>query len=149
MERKICKSMREFTRINRKRQMLMSHCSLREINHLPFLGVTGTSCSSRGDLLTWAIFNNSLLIQSSSCLKAPWRSEKHDIISCPCCSLPETPLVAGGISPCVWTGRNRAWKRAYKQTRITLLVGGCSGPVALYAQYRPYSIHHSYSKKLA
>lgn len=35
MERKICKSMSEFTRINRKRQMLMSHCLLREISRLP------------------------------------------------------------------------------------------------------------------
>lgn len=125
MERKICKSMREFTHINRKKQMLMSHCSLRELSHWPLLWVTGTSCSST-DLLTWTFltihYSHST---SSSHLKAPRRTEKHDIISCSCYCLPEMHTGCWGNSlSCISRKKQcvTGQVQSYRQTRIPLLV---------------------------
>ena len=132
--------------------MLVSHCLLRERRHLPFLWVTGTSCSST-DLLTWTIFNNSLLIQSSSRLKALWRTEKCDVISCPCYSLPETHTGCWGGLALVCEQEEREHRRwqvwgSQADKDSPAYSGGCSETVVLHSQKRPYSIHQSSTKKL-
>lgn len=144
MERKICKSMREFTRINRKRQMLMSHCSLRAIRHLPFLWVIGTSCSSGSGLLTWTFstirYSYSV---SSSLLKL--REGLNNVTSSLVHAVPYLKCMraAGGIRLCGRAGRNRACSRAnalraLRQTRTPLLAVfiGSSGTGVLHPQHK-------------
>lgn len=94
MERKICKSMTELTGINRKRQMSMSH------RNQPFAFSLSHWHILQQQRQQWPLdmnhFNNSLLMWSSSPVKALWRIETHDITPQQCCSPPGS--LAGGSS---------------------------------------------------
>lgn len=93
--------------------MLMSHCSLRAIRHLPFLWVIGTSCSSGSGLLTWTFstirYSYSV---SSSLLKL--REGLNNVTSSLVHAVPYLKCMraAGGIRLCGRAGRNRACSRA-------------------------------------
>lgn len=93
--------------------MLMSHCSLREIRHLPFLWVIGTSCSSGSDLLTWTFstirYSSSV---SSSLLKL--REGLNNMTSSLVHAVPylKHRRAAGGIRSCGQAGGNGACNRA-------------------------------------
>lgn len=142
--------MREFTRKSRKRQMLMSHCSHREIGPLPFLWVTGTSFHS--GLLTWMFLTIRYSYKSSSHLKLC--EGLKNMTSSLVCAVPylKHTLAAEGLVLVYeqeQTEPIRGQVLGSQETRIPLLkvLGGCSGTAALYAQHRPFSVHQSLAKK--